>query len=98
MLQEERLAKLLAKTGGGAIKRKKRTEEVDKRPMPARASNERRIYELLRNMYGDRTFLDEVIREAGNLQHFLSTFLSRVSTLTRDIDIAILSVRPSVRP
>ena len=24
--------------------------------------------------------------------------LSRVSTLTRDIDIAILSVRPSVRP
>jgi len=24
-------------------------------------------------------------------------FLSRVSTLTRDIDIAILSVRPSVR-
>ena len=65
--------------------------------MPARASNERRIYELLRNMYGDRTFLDEVIREAGNLQHFLSTFLSRVSTLTRDIDIAILSVRLSVR-
>ena len=27
-----------------------------------------------------------------------SEFLSRVSTLTRDIDIAILSVRPSVRP
>jgi len=27
-----------------------------------------------------------------------SRFLSRVSTLTRDIDIAILSVRPSVRP
>ena len=25
-------------------------------------------------------------------------FLSRVSTLTRDSDIAILSVRPSVRP
>ena len=25
-------------------------------------------------------------------------FLSRVSTLTRDIDIAILSVRPFVRP
>jgi len=28
----------------------------------------------------------------------LSFLLSRVSTLTRDIDIAILSVRPSVRP
>jgi len=27
----------------------------------------------------------------------LYPFLSRVSTLTRDIDIAILSVRPSVR-
>ena len=27
-----------------------------------------------------------------------SEFLSRVSTLTRDIDIAILSVHPSVRP
>ena len=25
-------------------------------------------------------------------------FLSRIRTLTRDIDIAILSVRPSVRP
>ena len=30
--------------------------------------------------------------------HFEHCFLSRVSTLTRDIDIAILSVRPSVRP
>jgi len=29
---------------------------------------------------------------------FVLWFLSRISTLTRDIDIAILSVRPSVRP
>jgi len=28
--------------------------------------------------------------------HFLNKFLSRVSILTRDIDIGILSVRPSV--
>jgi len=65
VLQEERLAKLLARTGGGAIKRKKRTEEVDKKPLPARVSNEQRIHELLRNMYGDRKFLDDVVREAG---------------------------------
>jgi len=29
---------------------------------------------------------------------FHGEFLSRVSTLTRDIDIAIMSVRPSVCP
>jgi len=66
---------LLAKTGGGAIKRRKATEEVDKRPLPARVSNEHRIHELLRNMYGDRTFLDDVIREAGKLHRFRSYFL-----------------------
>jgi len=77
-MQEERLSKLLAKTGGGAIKRKKKAEEVDKRPLPPRVSNERRIHELLRNMYGDRTFLDDVIREAGKLQRFhLSLFFSK---------------------
>jgi len=31
----------------------------------------------------------------GSVREF---YQSRVSTLTRDIDIAILSVRPSVRP
>jgi len=61
------MQKLIGKTGGVAIKRKKVTEEVDKRPLPPRVSNEHRIHELLRDMYGDRTFLDDVIREAGGL-------------------------------
>ena len=34
----------------------------------------------------------------GNSYPHICQFLSRVSTLTRDIDIAILSVRPSVCP
>jgi len=80
VLQEERLAKLMAKTGGGVIKRKKTTEEVDKRPMPPRVSNEHRIHELLRNMYGDRTFLDDVIREAGTtLLSHLFGILGRIA-------------------
>jgi len=86
--QDERLAKLIAKTGGGAIKRKKTTEEVDKRPMPARASHEHRIHELLRNMFGDRTFLDDVIREAGSsisfhLSPFWAASRSESAALTR---------------
>jgi len=73
--QEERVAKLIAKTGGvGAVKRKKTADEVDKRPLPPRVSKERRIHELLRNMYGDRTFLDDVIREAGTVH--LRSYLS----------------------
>jgi len=70
MLQEERLAKLVVKTGSVAIKRRKVTEEVDKRPLPERVSHEARIQELLRHLYGDRTFLDDVIREAGALFSF----------------------------
>jgi len=42
--------------------------------------------------------LSTCILLCANKHGWMDGFLSRVSTLTRDIDIAILSVRPSVCP
>jgi len=65
-MQEEKAAKSILKPSSeGSIKRKKYTEEVDIRPKPAVASTDIQIRNLLGRFYGERTFLDEVLREAS---------------------------------
>ena len=79
VIQDEKAARSnLKPSSEGSIKRKKVTEEIDPRPKPPRASTDIQIRNLLGRLYGDRQFLDDVLREASECvlsTHLFSLYL-----------------------